>query len=110
VFTREAVMLIHAHSGGIPRTISVICDNALVNGFAAGRKPVDREMVLEVCRDFRLRAAAEAAGAPEAEPVEALVVTPVVTPVAVPEQPAETREPVEPMAGPARSVFGFGRR
>src|SRR2546422_238910 len=28
VFTREAVMLIHERSGGIPRVISVICDNA----------------------------------------------------------------------------------
>src|SRR5690606_41428855 len=35
VFTREAVMAVHAHSNGIPRVISVICDNALVSGFAA---------------------------------------------------------------------------
>jgi general secretion pathway protein A len=34
LFTREAVMLIHERSGGIPRTISVICDNALLTGFA----------------------------------------------------------------------------
>src|SRR5690242_7104579 len=32
LFTREGVALIHEHSGGIPRTISVICDNALVSG------------------------------------------------------------------------------
>jgi type II secretory pathway predicted ATPase ExeA len=54
LFTREAVMLIHEHSRGIPRTISVICDNALVNGLALGRCPVDREIVLEICRDFDL--------------------------------------------------------
>ena len=36
VFTREAVMAIHEHAGGIPRVISVICDNALLAGFAAG--------------------------------------------------------------------------
>src|SRR5205807_8718396 len=29
LFTRQAVMLIHERSAGIPRTISVICDNAL---------------------------------------------------------------------------------
>ena len=34
LFTREAVMLIHEYSGGIPRTISVICDNALVSAMA----------------------------------------------------------------------------
>ena len=36
LFTREAVALIHEYSGGIPRTISVLCDNALVNGMALG--------------------------------------------------------------------------
>jgi len=55
LFTREAVMVIHEHSFGIPRTISVMCDNALVTGFALGRQPVDREIVLEVGRDFDLR-------------------------------------------------------
>ena len=47
-------MLIHERSRGIPRTISVICDNALLSGFALGRQPVDREIVLEVSRDFDL--------------------------------------------------------
>jgi general secretion pathway protein A len=52
LFTREAVVLIHEYSRGIPRTISVICDNALVAGLALDRHRVDREIVLEVCRDF----------------------------------------------------------
>jgi type II secretory pathway predicted ATPase ExeA len=56
LFTREAVMLIHEFSRGIPRTISVMCDNALLGGMALGRRPVDREIVTEVCRDFDLRA------------------------------------------------------
>jgi general secretion pathway protein A len=55
LFTREAVTLIHECSGGIPRTINVICDNALVSGMALDRRPVDRAMVLEVCEDFSLR-------------------------------------------------------
>ena len=54
VFTREAVQVIYERSGGIPRTISVICDNALLNGFATGVKPIGSPLVLEVCRDFRL--------------------------------------------------------
>jgi type II secretory pathway predicted ATPase ExeA len=54
LFTKEAVELIHLCSYGIPRTISVICDNALVNGFAADRRPVGREIVEEVCKDFDL--------------------------------------------------------
>ena len=52
IFTRDAVATIHERSRGIPRTISVICDNALVSGFAADVKPIGRAIVLEVCRDF----------------------------------------------------------
>jgi general secretion pathway protein A len=55
LFSREAVIGIQEYSQGIPRTISVICDNALVNGFAADIKPIGREIVLEVCRDFHIR-------------------------------------------------------
>jgi general secretion pathway protein A len=52
VFTPDAIQTIHERSAGIPRTISVICDNALVSGFALDRRPVDRAVVVEVCRDF----------------------------------------------------------
>jgi general secretion pathway protein A len=54
LFTREAVTLIHEASRGIPRTINVLCDNALISGFALKHQPVDRDIVLEVCRDFDL--------------------------------------------------------
>ena len=56
LFTREAVMLIHERSGGIPRTISVICDNALLTGFALGRQPIDAAIIREVALDFDLAA------------------------------------------------------
>jgi type II secretory pathway predicted ATPase ExeA len=52
LFTPDAVQLIHERSGGIPRTISVICDNAFVAGFALDRQPIDRSIVQEVCNDF----------------------------------------------------------
>jgi general secretion pathway protein A len=54
VFTRDAVVLIHEQSRGIPRTINVICDNALLTGMAIGRRLVDSEIVREVVRDFEL--------------------------------------------------------
>ena len=56
IFTRQAVTLIHEYSRGLPRTISVMCDNALMSGFALDQRPVDGDIVLEVCRDFDLRA------------------------------------------------------
>jgi general secretion pathway protein A len=54
LFTRDAILAIHQHSGGIPRTISVLCDNSLVTGFATDVKPVGRQIVEDVCRDFEL--------------------------------------------------------
>jgi general secretion pathway protein A len=54
LFTRQAVDRVFERSGGIPRLISVICDNALISGFAADRRPVSRDIIDEVCRDFDL--------------------------------------------------------
>ena len=42
VFTKDAVRAIHHASRGIPRAIGVICENALLAGYAAQKKPVDR--------------------------------------------------------------------
>jgi len=58
IFTREAVTLIHEYSHGLPRTVSVMCDNALMSGFALDQRPVDGDIVREVCRDFDLGAVA----------------------------------------------------
>lgn len=54
LFTRDAVIAIHEHARGIPRVISVICDNALVSGFAADQKPAGASIVGEVCRTLAL--------------------------------------------------------
>jgi general secretion pathway protein A len=54
LFTRDAVIAIHRHSNGIPRVISVICDNALVSGFAADQRPVGANIVEEVCKSLAL--------------------------------------------------------
>jgi general secretion pathway protein A len=85
IFTREAVTLIHEYSRGLPRTISVMCDNALTSGFALDQRPVDVDIVREVIRDFDLQnappsaaggaatVAAAGAGAPAVVPHLALV-------------------------------------
>ena len=40
-------MIAHA-SHGIPRTINILCDTALVYGYAAGAETISTELVLEV--------------------------------------------------------------
>ncbi len=54
VLSPAAVRLIHECSRGLPRLISVICDNALLSGFVAGHRPVGDDIVLQVCRDLDL--------------------------------------------------------
>jgi len=54
LFTREAVRAVHSRSGGIPRLINVLCDNALVSGFALDRCPVGEDIIAEVGMDFDL--------------------------------------------------------
>ena len=54
MFSLEAVNLIHEYSGGIPRTINVICDNALVSAMARGVPLVDSACIAEVGRDLWL--------------------------------------------------------
>ena len=92
LFSRDAVVAIHQHSNGIPRVISVICDNALVNGFAADQKPVGAAQVAEVCRSLSL---------PFAAPKPAAVAA-----------AAPARTTPEPVAVPARApMFAvFGKR
>ena len=58
LFSREALITVYQASGGIPRTISVICDNALLTAFALQRSRVDKEIVEEVCRDLHLHGVA----------------------------------------------------
>ncbi len=98
LFTREAVASIHDRSGGVPRTVNVICDNALVNAFAAGRRAVTRGVVEEVCRDFDLDAAAPAAAAGNRS-ARILAISP--------SEPIERGSPVlRPLTGDRSSVRG----
>jgi hypothetical protein len=119
-FTREAVTQIHESSGGIPRVISVICDNALVHGFALGRQPVGRDVILEVVRDFDLDAASNDVVF-ESAPEDALtasapvgLLAPAATPAAaMPERHAEgPKRVLFEEAAPRRrfSLFGSSNR
>jgi general secretion pathway protein A len=59
VFSRDAITTVHRLSNGVPRVINVICDNALIGGFAARTKPVTKSLVDDVCRDFDFRSATQ---------------------------------------------------
>ncbi|MBI5739210.1 MAG: AAA family ATPase [Nitrospirae bacterium] len=54
IFTPEAVTHIHKYSGGNPRLINTICDNAILEGFFIKQKPIDRDTVELVAKNLDL--------------------------------------------------------
>jgi general secretion pathway protein A len=106
VFTREAILAIHRASAGIPRLISVVCDNALIGGFAEQIRPVTARIVDEVCADFDLRQTATRGGIPQ----EA---TPSRTESEAVERPEDLEKSTTPSAGAGdtgRELFRSIRR
>jgi general secretion pathway protein A len=96
VFTQQAVAAIHEAARGIPRTINVLCENALLSGFAAGVRPIDARTVQDVCRDFHF---------------DAEVREPEDTPVVVPAVPSIAQAPVPERADDeAPSAHAVGER
>ena len=104
-------MLIHEYSRGLPRTISVMCDNALMSGFALDQRPVDGDIVREVCRDFDLGPAA--AVTPPRPPHLALVTPDSTEPEnresrpAVAADNAKTRQPRDAIRTAVSSLLGL---
>jgi type II secretory pathway predicted ATPase ExeA len=54
IFTSNALEIIHSYSGGIPRLVNVLCDNALLTGYALGRKEIDTGIIREVAEDLSI--------------------------------------------------------
>ncbi len=92
-FTPEANADIHAATGGIPRLINILCDNALLLGYARDNHEIGREIVAEVLKD-RARWAlhadqAQAEALDQSEAAEGYdVPAPIPAPAPVPEPPA----------------------
>jgi len=55
IFTERAIKEIYLKSGGIPRLINILCDNALLNGYALDQKVVNEKSVREVAKDLYIR-------------------------------------------------------
>jgi general secretion pathway protein A len=54
IFTPEAIRQIHAFSRGYPRLINIICDHALLTGYAAGAKSIDHKLIQACEKELRL--------------------------------------------------------
>ena len=60
ILAPSALETIYSYSGGIPRFINVLCDNALLMGYAIGRKEIDAEIIREVAEDLNITPSLEA--------------------------------------------------
>jgi type II secretory pathway predicted ATPase ExeA len=65
-FPREVTDVIHARSRGVPRIFNVICDAALVFGYAEERRQVDHALIEDVLGELELTGVL----IPESAPVE----------------------------------------
>jgi type II secretory pathway predicted ATPase ExeA/LysM repeat protein len=52
VFTPEALSMICQYAQGIPRTINILCDNALLIGYGLQQKVIDANIIREVLNDL----------------------------------------------------------
>jgi general secretion pathway protein A len=53
LFTDDACEAVHRNSGGVPRLINLLCDTALVYGFADQKLSIDADLVADVAREKR---------------------------------------------------------
>ena len=54
VFTAKAMEAVHQFSGGIPRLINVICDNAMISAYAVDKMEIAPVFIQEVAEDLNL--------------------------------------------------------
>jgi general secretion pathway protein A len=99
IFTKAAVDRVHQQSRGIPRVISVICDNALMSAFGAGVRPVNPDIVDEVCRDFHIGQTTTGRVAPVKAPAAPTAAVAAAPPAAAPARQPAAQPPVAQGAG-----------
>jgi type II secretory pathway predicted ATPase ExeA len=53
-FTSTAISAVHRCTGGIPRLINTLCDNALLEGFLRKREKIEESLIQEIAQDLKL--------------------------------------------------------
>ena len=54
LFCPEAISAVHMYSGGIPRLMNIISDNALLTAYALRKERVEERMISEVAKDLEI--------------------------------------------------------
>jgi len=98
-FTRDVTDLVHARSGGVPRLINVICDAALLAGYAEERRVIDVPLVESAIADLESSNVLREAAAPSRATAS---VSPQLDPAVF--RPEQTRVPSKPPALPVSAA------
>ncbi|MBI5409096.1 MAG: AAA family ATPase [Nitrospirae bacterium] len=56
IFTPEAVTAVHRYTGGVPRLINTVCDNAIFEGFLLKENPIGKGIIDSICATLDLKA------------------------------------------------------
>lgn len=91
LFSREAEDQVYRFSHGIPRLVNVVCDNALVIGYALGRQRISAEIITEAAADL-------------------LAVDPSISAIATAEPPPDLDLPTAPVTVSPPPAAGTGIR
>ena len=70
IFRRAALREIHRVTGGVPRLVNIVCDGALLAGYARGEVAIGADVVREVAGDLQLTGEEGEFSAAPAEPDE----------------------------------------
>jgi general secretion pathway protein A len=54
IFKRAALKEIFGATGGVPRLVNIVCDGAMLAGYARGQRLLDADVIREVARDLQL--------------------------------------------------------
>jgi general secretion pathway protein A len=54
LFSEQTIMAVYRHSGGFPRLINTICENALITAYARQIQRVTPDIIENVAKEFRL--------------------------------------------------------
>ncbi len=54
IFSQDSLEAMHGYARGIPRTLNLLCEQALIAGYAAGARVISPEILRQVAGDFEL--------------------------------------------------------
>ncbi len=54
IFSPESVEIIHKYACGIPRVVNLLCEHALISGYASQHRIIGPELIMELVKEFEL--------------------------------------------------------